>query len=71
VSNLTSTIDRPMCPTCKHRLRLARISPGKHGYEERTFECVTCQRVEKLSFAIDPVKTDAVGWRAGQLKPPQ
>jgi hypothetical protein len=50
---------------------LARISPGKHGYEERTFECVTCQRVEKLSFAIDPVKTDAVGWRAGQLKPPQ
>jgi hypothetical protein len=48
---------------------LARTSPGKRGYEERTFQCSTCQRVEKLSFPVDPLKTDAVGWLAGELKP--
>jgi uncharacterized protein YlaI len=59
-----------MCPTCKHRMALARISPGKRGYEERTFECSTCDRVEKLSLPVDPLKTDAVGWTASELKPP-
>jgi hypothetical protein len=62
--------DRPMCPTCKHRMALARISPGNRGFEERTFECVSCHRIEKLSFRVDPIKTDALGWLAGELKPP-
>jgi hypothetical protein len=63
--------DRPMCPTCKHRMGLGRISPGKRrGYEERTFECATCHRTEKLSFAADPMKPDSVGWLASELKPP-
>ena len=61
--------DRPMCPTCKHRMGLARISPGKRGYEERTFECATCHLTEKLSFAVDPMKPDAVGWLASEIKP--
>lgn len=71
VSKLNSIFDRPMCPACKHRLRLARISPGKRGFEERTFECSTCHRVDKISLPVDPLKTDAVGWLAGELKPPQ
>jgi hypothetical protein len=70
MSDLASAVVRPMCPTCKHRLRLARISPGKRGYEERTFECSTCERVEKLSFPVDPMKTNAVGWLASELRPP-
>ncbi|MBR0947367.1 MULTISPECIES: sensor histidine kinase [Bradyrhizobium] len=61
---------RPMCPVCKHRMALARVSPGKRGFEERTFECSTCERTEIVSFAVDPMKTDAVGWLAGELKPP-
>ena len=69
--NSFSNVDRPMCPTCKHRMGLARISPGKRGYEERTFECSTCHRIEKTSFAVDPLKTDAPGWLAGELKPPR
>jgi hypothetical protein len=52
-------------------MRLARISPGNRGFEERTFECSTCHRVEKFSFSIDPIKTDALGWLAGELKPPR
>ena len=57
-----------MCPTCKHKLGLARISPGKRGLEERTFECSTRHRVEKPSFPVDPRKTDAVGWLASEFK---
>jgi hypothetical protein len=52
-------------------MRLARISPGERGFEERTFECRTCRRIEKLSVAIDPLKTDAVGWLASELRPPR
>ena len=62
-------VDRPMCPTCKHRMALARISPGARGFEERTFECATCRRTQKASFPVDPIKTDAVGWLAGELRP--
>jgi len=50
---------------------LARISPGTRDFEERTFECRTCHRIEKISSAIDPLKTDAVGWLAGELRPPR
>ncbi|SIO10589.1 hypothetical protein SAMN05443247_02027 [Bradyrhizobium erythrophlei] len=65
------TNDRPMCPACKHRMALARISPGERGFEERTFECSTCGRTETISIAVDPMKSDAVGWLAGELKPPR
>ena len=40
------------------------------GFEERTFECSTCERTEVVRFAVDPMQTDAVGWLAGELKPP-
>ena len=69
--DLSSIVERPMCLTCKHRMGLARISPGKRGFEERTFECSTCHRIEKISFASDPLKTDAVGWLASELRPPR
>jgi hypothetical protein len=51
-------------------MALARISPGKRGFEERTFQCGTCDRTEKVSYPVDPMKTDAVGWLASELRPP-
>jgi hypothetical protein len=48
---------------------LARISPGKRGFEERTFECSTCGRTDKISVPVDPMRSDAVGWLAGELRP--
>ena len=68
---MNSFNDRPMCPTCKHRMALARISPGERSFEVRTFECSTCDRTEQVSMSVDPMKTDAVGWLAGELKPPR
>ena len=59
--------DRPMCPVCKHKMALARISAGQRGFETRTFECSTCDRMENVSLAVDPMKTDAVGWFASGL----
>jgi len=42
--------ERPMCPTFKHRMALLRISPGRRGFEDRTFECSTCGRTKKVSL---------------------
>jgi transposase-like protein len=63
-------MDRPMCPICKHRMGIARISPGERGFEERTFECATCHLTEKLTFSVDPLKPDALGWLASPRKRP-
>ncbi len=60
--------ERPMCPVCKHRMGLARISPGNRGYEDRTFECVTCHRMEKVTFAIQPA-SPAAGLRTSRRVP--
>jgi hypothetical protein len=51
-----ATGNRPMCPVCKHRMSLARISPGTRGFQERTFECSTCGPTEKTSVTVDPVR---------------
>src|SRR6266446_7260620 len=60
--------ERPMCPVCKHRMGLARISPGNRGFEDRTFECATCYRMEKVTFAIQTMT--GVGSVDSELKPP-
>jgi hypothetical protein len=52
-------------------MAFARISPGECGFEVRTFECSTCDRTELISTSVDPLKTDAVGWIAGELRPPR
>jgi len=60
-----------MCPLCKHRMALTRVSPGKRGIGDRSFECPTCGRIEKISVAVDPMKTNAMGWLAGKLRAPR
>jgi hypothetical protein len=44
--------------------------PESGAFEARTFECSTCGRTEKVSISADPFKTNAVGWRASELRPP-
>jgi hypothetical protein len=60
--------DRPKQPDKKRHV--AGISVTKPGFEQRTFECATCHRIEKVSIPIDPLKIDAIGWMASELKPP-
>ena len=63
-------IERLRCPKCQTRMMLARISPGPTGYELRTFDCSKCDHVEQIIMALDPMKSEAVGWFAGELQPP-
>jgi transposase-like protein len=67
---MDAAAERPSCPTCKHRMGLARISPGNRGFEQRTYACRTCGRTENVSVSVDPLKSDAVGWLDSELKPP-
>jgi hypothetical protein len=64
-----SVIERPLCARCQTRMMLARISPSGN-IETRTFECPKCDEVVTKSFVSDPMKSDAVGWMKGELKPP-
>jgi len=63
-------IPRLRCPKCRTRMRLARISPGSTGFEVSTFECSTCDHVEQIAIASDPMKSGDVGWLVGELQPP-
>jgi hypothetical protein len=68
-SSLTM-IERPRCLHCTSRMMLARISPGPIGFEHRLFECPKCDSVQSEIIASDPMKSNPVGWFAGELHPP-
>jgi hypothetical protein len=63
---------RPRCPARQTRTMLARITPGRSGFDIRTFERPACdyihQRVVELA---DPIKSkETAGWLAGELRAP-
>jgi hypothetical protein len=64
-----SAIERPVCPRCQTRMMLARISLAGQ-FEQQSFECPKCDEVVTKTFVTDPMKSDAVGWLKGELKPP-
>jgi len=45
------------------------IDEGPEGFEHRTFDCLKCDHSEKQVIAVDPVKSSAVGWTAGEARP--
>jgi hypothetical protein len=49
---------------------LARIMAGPNGSDLRNFECDKCDYVTTITVATDPMKSHAMGWLAGSLKPP-
>jgi hypothetical protein len=68
--NPLSAIERPGCPTCHTRMLAASTAPGTSGYDYRTFECAKCDHVHMSLVASDPMKSDAQGWLAGELRSP-
>jgi hypothetical protein len=64
-------IERPRCPKCISRMKLASIVPGPRGYDLRNFECEKCDHVDTLAVATDPMKSEKWGWLAGEMKPPK
>ena len=63
-------IHRPRCPDCQTRMITVAIASGPEGFERRTYECRKCGHAETGIVACDPLKSDAVGWIAGELRPP-
>lgn len=63
-------IERARCSRCQTRMMLERISTGPIGFEHRVFECPKCDQVEIRVIASDPLKSNAVGWLAGELRTP-
>lgn len=65
-------IERPHCPKCQNRMKLARTMPGPKGFDLRNFECVKCDNFFiTVTVAADPMHSDIIGWLAGDLKPPE
>jgi hypothetical protein len=64
-----SLIERPLCRRCQARMMLARIEPGPAGSVLRTFECPTCERVQKV-LAEDSIESRMVGWLNSGLDRP-
>jgi len=47
------------------------VSDGPEGFEQRTFECARCGHTETRTLVSDPLKSGAVGWTEGELRPPK
>jgi hypothetical protein len=65
-----TSIPRPCCSNCQSTMMLSRILPTRAAIDLRTFECGKCAHVEKIAVEIDPMKSDALGWLSGELRPP-
>src|SRR6202035_4236670 len=47
---------RPPCPKCKATATLARITPGRSGFDIRTFECRACDHIyQRVVALVDPM----------------
>jgi hypothetical protein len=62
-------IGRPRCPECQTRMITAALVQGPEGFEHRTFECLHCGHTEEKVVAVDPLRSNAVGWVNSDLKP--
>jgi len=45
--------------------------PAAIGHRGAAFKCATCGRFETVPVPVDPLRTNAVGWVAGELRPPR
>jgi Zn ribbon nucleic-acid-binding protein len=66
------TFYRPPCPKCKATATLARITPGRSGFDIRTFECCACGHIyQRVVALVDPMKSkETTGWLEGELRAP-
>jgi len=69
LSDFTS-IPRPHCPNCKSEMMLSRIVPTRTAFDLRSFQCGKCAHVERVVVEVDPMKSGALGWLLGELRPP-
>jgi hypothetical protein len=65
--NFAGRIERPLCPKCQTRMMLARLTPGRSGFELQYFDCPKCDHELTIEVPeVDPLKK-AEGWLSGEL----
>ena len=57
---------RPHCPKCGARMRLARVALGPSGFDVRTFDCAKCDHAHIATVATDLV-SDSRSLRAKSI----
>ncbi len=66
-----AAIERPRCLGCnQNRMLLSKLESGPPGFDNRTFECQKCGRVQTIVVSRDPMTSNVTGWLASELKPP-
>jgi hypothetical protein len=50
-------------------MKVQRITEARAGFEHWTLRCTRCGRIDQVQLNTDPLKSEAVGWTEGELRP--
>jgi transposase-like protein len=67
VSHSAARIERPLCPKCKTQMMLARIAPGRTGFELQSFDCPKCNHELTTEVPEEDPLEKLKGWLFGEL----
>jgi transposase-like protein len=59
--------ERPLCPKCKTQMMLARIAPGRTGFELQSFDCPKCSHELTTEVPEQDPLDKLKGWLFGEL----
>jgi uncharacterized Zn finger protein len=51
-------------------MEFQRFTAARAGFEHWTIRCTRCGRVDQVQMDTDPLKSEALGWIEGELRPP-
>jgi transposase-like protein len=60
-------IKRPECPKCKTQMMVARITPGRTGFELQSFDCPKCNHELTTEVPEEDPLEKLKGWLFGEL----
>ena len=58
------------CFVCQSSMEVQRLDEARMGFEHWTLRCTRCGRIEQAQVNTDPLKSEALGWTEGELRPP-
>ena len=58
------------CLVCQSPMEVMRAIEAHAGFEHWTLRCTRCGRIQQAQVNTDPLKSEALGWTEGELRPP-
>jgi hypothetical protein len=65
--NYGARVERPLCPKCKTQMMVARIAPGRTGFELQSFDCPKCNHELTTEVPEEDPLEKLKGWLFGEL----